>query len=204
MRSGERWSGVYVHDPFGVALFAIGMGAYLGVLTTAIGDCTLAVASPNDAEAVLGLRDRLAQHLLDQGVRQWTPGELPGRWIEDRIAARSVYLLHCQNQLVGSVTITSEDPSIWGDPDDRAGYIHMLMVDRRFGGHGIGRSLLGWCEQRIETGGRAFARLDCVRSNERLRRYYEDVGYRIVGYRDFPEIPWAFETALYEKPLGPS
>lgn len=177
------------------------MRVRLGFLMTAIGGCEVVVASPRDAEAVLGLRDSLARWLLDRGVGQWEPAELPAEWIEDRIAAGSVYLVHHRSQLVGSVTITSEDALIWGDHDDLAGYIHMLMVARAFAGHGVGRSMLSWCEARIEADGRDLARLDCVRSNERLRRYYEEAGYGLVGYKDFPEIPWARETALYEKHL---
>jgi ribosomal protein S18 acetylase RimI-like enzyme len=111
-------------------------------------------------------------------------------------------LVHRKSRLIGSVTITPEDTLIWGKQDELAGYIHMLMVDRTFAGHGVGRSVLGWCEATIEADSRTVARLDCVRSNERLRRYYEDAGYLLVGFRDFPEIEWARETALYEKRLG--
>ena len=178
------------------------MRARLGFLTTAIGDCEVAVAAPREATAVLGLRDSLARYLLDRGIRQWKPGELPAEWIEERIAAGSVYVVHRHTQLIGSVTITREDTLTWGERDDLAGYIHMLMIDRAFAGRGVGRSLLGWSEARIEADGRGLARLDCVQSNDRLRQYYEEFGYRMVGYRDFPEIPWVLKTALYEKRLG--
>ncbi len=30
-----------------------------------------------------------------------------------------------------------------------------------------------------------------MRGNERLRRYYEEAGYRLVGYKDYPEISCA-------------
>lgn len=46
----------------GIGLF--GMRPRLGLLTTAIGDYEIALASPSDAAAVLGLRDRLARWLL--------------------------------------------------------------------------------------------------------------------------------------------
>ncbi len=178
------------------------MGARLGFLTTSVGECEVAIASPRDATAVLGLRDSLARYLLARGVRQWKPGELPAEWIEERIVAGSVYVLRRHNQLIGSVTITPEDTHVWGERDDLAGYIHLLMIDRAFAGHGVGRCLLGWCEATIEADGRRLARLDCVRSNGRLRRYYEEAGYRLVGYRILSEVPWALETALYEKCLG--
>ena len=180
------------------------MRVRLGFLTTAIGECEVATAAATDATDVLGLRDSLARYLLDRGVRQWKPGEVPAEWIEKRIATGSVYVLRRHSQLIGSVTITPDDSLTWGEHDDRAGHIHLLMIDQAFAGHGVGRSLLAWCEATIEADGRGLAHLDCVRSNERLRRYYEEVGYRLVGYKNFSAVPWALETALYEKSLGPT
>jgi hypothetical protein len=79
----------------------------------------------------------------------------------------------------------------------------MLMVDRRFGGHGIGRSILAWAESSICDHARRIARLDCVRSNRPLRDYYEDAGYRFVAHKAFPGFEWSGETSLYEKALAP-
>jgi hypothetical protein len=52
------------------------------------------------------------------------------------------------------------------------------------------------------------ARLDCVRTNTRLRAYYESAGYHRVGYRHFEhEVSEALgglvsaDSALYEKVL---
>jgi ribosomal protein S18 acetylase RimI-like enzyme len=175
------------------------MRGRVGLLATSIGECDVVVAMPGDGSAVLELRDRLARYLLDHGVQQWNPGELPSDRIEDSVAMGSVYLVRRRSHLIASVTITPEDPLIWGERTDVAGYIHMLMVDRAFAGRGIGRCVLDWSEARIEAGGRELARLDCVRTNARLRRYYEAAGYALVDYREFPDTPRALPTALYEK-----
>ncbi len=148
------------------------------------------------------IRDEIARHLLHRGVRQWNPGELPIEWIEDRIRAGSVYLVCRGARLVASATITNEDPRVWGQQSAATGYIHLLMVDRAFAGHGVGRSLLGWCEAQIRGQGKQLSRLDCVLVNDRLRRYYEQAGYVLVVYKSFPESPWADVVALYEKDLG--
>jgi len=76
----------------------------------------------------------------------------------------------------------------------------MLMVDREHPRLGLGRSLLEWAERRITRTGQRRARLDCVRTNTHLRAYYENAGYALVGYHDFPgNIP---SVALYEKTLS--
>ena len=150
---------------------------------------------------MLSLRDTLASHLLERGIEQWKPGELPRGWIERHVTSDEVYLLRYAERLIGSVTLTYEDRLVWGEDPDPAGYVHTLMIDRNYAGHGLGKALLGWCEAQIRQSGIFLARLDCVKTNSRLRRYYQEVGYRLVGFKAFPQIPWARETALFEKRL---
>lgn len=163
---------------------------------------TVSTATSIDLEDVLGVRDNLAQWLIGRGVEQWQPGELPRGVVEDQIAQGFVHIVRCQAELVAAVTIIWADPLIWPDQSQPAGYIHRLMVDRRWAGRQVGLSLLTWAELHIRQSGRTLARLDCVRSNRRLRDYYEACGYHLVGFQDFPDIPWANESSLYEKLLA--
>jgi len=159
----------------------------------------VSTATSIDSKDILGLRDDLARWLIGRGVDQWQPGELPRGAIEDEVTQGFVHVVRRQEELVATVTITWADPLIWPDQTEPAGYIHRLMVNRRWTGREIGLSLLTWAEMHIRQSGRTLARLDCVRSNRRLRDYYEACGYHLVGYQDFPDIPWANEAALYEK-----
>lgn len=79
---------------------------------------------------------------------------------------------------------------MWGEMAEPAGYVHMLMVDRNLAGHGIGRAMLSWAEQLIADSGRRLARLDCVRSNRRLRTYYESAGTHSLA------------TTIYQRSTG--
>jgi protein-tyrosine phosphatase len=170
-------------------------------LDSQLGALTVERATIADAPVVGALRDELASWMLQHGIRQWSPGEMPLDWIEVCIAFGEVYLVSHDQQLVGSVTVVWHDPLIWGERPEPAGYIHMLMVDRAFAGHGIGRSILEWAEGVIDASGRRCARLDCVEGNQPLRAYYEAAGYAFVGNKTFPDLDWAGETALYEKQL---
>ena len=170
-------------------------------LDSQLGALTVEQATLADAPVVGALRDELATWMLQHGIQQWSPGEMPLDWIEVCIANGWVYLVSRDEQLAGSVTVVWRDPLIWGERPEPAGYIHMLMVDRAFGGHGVGRSILEWAEAVVAGSGRRVARLDCVEGNQPLRDYYEAAGYVFVGNKTFPDIDWAGATALYEKQL---
>jgi GNAT superfamily N-acetyltransferase len=170
-------------------------------LDSPLGALAVARATLADAPLVGALRDELASWMLQRGIRQWSPGEMPLDWIEVCIAFGEVYLVSRDERLVGSVTVVWADPLIWGERTESAGYIHMLMVDRAFAGHGIGRSILEWSEGLVAASGRRLARLDCVEDNQSLRAYYEAAGYGFVGIKTFPDLDWAGDTALYEKQL---
>ncbi len=172
-------------------------------LASPIGELVVTRATASDAPAVRALRDELASWMLQRGIRQWSPGDLSAKWIEVCISFGVVSLVSHDDRLVGSVTVVWDDPLIWGEQSESAGYIHMLMVDRAFGGHGIGRLILQFAEDSIAAAGHRLARLDCVADNESLRAYYERAGYRFVGTKTFPDIEWDGATALYEKQLSP-
>ena len=172
-------------------------------LQTRLGDFAVVQATNDQARSVLELRDDLATWMLDHDVEQWRPGELTLEWIQTCVSEGWIYVVPHDQRVIASVTIVWNDPSMWGDLSDPAGYIHMLMVNRDFAGHRIGRALLAWAEHFIRDAGRSLARLDCVRSNVVLRGYYERAGYTLVGETALPEVEWALEAALYEKHLKP-
>jgi ribosomal protein S18 acetylase RimI-like enzyme len=186
------------------------MGVNDGVLETTCGSFPIDLATRDQALRVLHLRDELAAWMVARGVDQWQPGEMPLSWLELCIASGWVYSVRSEELLVAAVTITWQDPFIWGDTEELAGYIHMLMVDRAYAGNGIGRSLLGWAESHIGASGRSLARLDCATSNQRLCAYYEQAGYqwvdrrnfRLADHETFPDVERLVDTALYEKSLS--
>lgn len=178
------------------------MGISEDLVETPIGDLRVTVALPKEVEDVRRLREDCARWMVERGVEQWRPGDFPRHWYETCVLEGWVYVGRLGEPVVASVTVVWEDPLVWPEARDPAGYVHMLMVDRGLAGQQVGRSLLGWAEDHIRRSGRPVARLDCPRSNRALRAYYERLGYRLVGFREFPELDGALETALYQKTLA--
>jgi GNAT superfamily N-acetyltransferase len=160
---------------------------------------TVVEATGSDTEALLSLRDDAARWLLDRGIEQWQPGEIPYSW--ERGGDYFVFVLWHGSDRVGTVTVLWDDPVIWGEPSVTAGYVHNLIVARPFGGQGLGLSLLQWAEDYVAESGRSMARLDCGARNRKLRDLYESVGYRWVRDQRYPWLGPDLALALYEKVL---
>lgn len=161
-------------------------------------DLVVELAHPEEVEALVGLRDDVAEWLVRRGIEQWVPGEFSLDRMRDWIGQRAVHVARRGGRPIAAAAVLWEDPEIWGEDDQRAGYIHLLMVDRAHGGQGLGDHMLAHAEQVIRRHGRSRARLDAVASNRRLVAWYRDRGYEPVGTRTFPGSSW-YDSTLLEK-----
>jgi protein-tyrosine phosphatase len=157
-----------------------------------------------DAAAVCRLRDAAAEWLLSRGIEQWRPGEVSEARLASRAEAGELFVSRVDGSVVAAVVVAFEDSPIWGPDAGEAGYVHALVIDRRYAGSRLGRRLLRQAERLIMARGRIRVRLDCVATNGRLRAYYRQAGYQEVGERSFrPDSGWSPVT-LFEKQLSPN
>jgi len=155
-----------------------------------------------DAAAVVRLRDAAAEWLLARGIEQWHPGEAGESGLAARADAGELFVVRDRGEVVAAVVIVPSDPLVWGPRPSDAGYLHTLVIDRRWAGQGLGRRVLARAEAHIAARGATCARLDCVAGNDGLTAYYRNAGYTEVGRRTFaPDHPWP-PVALFEKQIG--
>lgn len=128
------------------------------------------------------------------------PGELAQEQMAAWVEHQAIHVVRRDGRPIAAVAVLWEDPDIWSADDGRAGYVHLLMVDRAHAGTGLGDRMLDHAEQHIRHAGRPLARLDAVTTNRVLTRWYLARGYRPVGTRTFPGTDW-YDTTLYEKAL---
>lgn len=157
-----------------------------------------------DVSAVIDLLSEASRWLGSKGIDQW-----PERFDDELIAASAergeLYAAVTGNTLAGTLTLQWSDPMFWGERAD-AGFVHRLAVRRAYSG--LGRQLIDWADHRTENHGRPFLCLDTLTANQRLRRYYEDLGFRrageIPGPADHPtaRLPDKWTATLYERPVA--
>ncbi|MFJ3665851.1 tyrosine-protein phosphatase [Streptomyces sp. NPDC090106] len=160
-------------------------------------------ATPEDAPALVRLRDSGALWMLARGIDQWKPGEKTEAHFVRRVQEGEVWLAHAGDTLAGAYELWWSDEAAWGPRPPEAAYIHRLMTTPHLSPPGTGASLLTHAESRTRAATRPYTRLDCLSTNPRLRAYYESAGYRAVGEqpakRDGSGSPYA--VTLMEKRL---
>jgi GNAT superfamily N-acetyltransferase len=126
---------------------------------------------------VLSVLDEAAGWLSARGVSQW-PSRFEAAWVEGAISRGETWLVGVGDKVAGTITMDWSDP-VWADTGGTAGYIHRMAV-RRWAA-GVGALILDWAADAARQRGVDFLRLDCVKSNQRLRSYYEARGFAHRG-----------------------
>lgn len=142
------------------------------------------LARPDDADSVYQLLDDAAVWLERRGIEQWKPGALPRGIVADGIARGEVFVVRAADALVATLQLEDGDRATWGPDAGDALYVHRLCVARTHARAGLGLRLLDWAGTAARARGRRLLRLDCVASNDALRRYYAHAGFAERGVID--------------------
>ena len=147
------------------------------------------VATGENSDQVIWMLKDLALWMRENGINQW--GYLleggDDEEIEQAIANSETYIVLKGTELVGTFTLLEEpsewDIHVWGkNASIDTLYLHRLAIIPSFMKQGIGRSLLNWIQaNRYE---KDYIRLDCVSENSRLKQFYEENGFELVGTED--------------------
>jgi signal transduction histidine kinase/RimJ/RimL family protein N-acetyltransferase len=179
--------------------FYLESAAGSGTLVTAILPLLeIKIALPEQLPLVMEIIGEAAAWLVARGIDQWPspPNEHWWRRMERYIANGEVYLAYLSGEAMGSLRLTWEDP-YWPTAAANAGYVHLLAIRNRVHGLKMGTVLLTWAMDESRRRGKQVIRLDCAAGNGRMRRYYEELGFRFCGeVRDHD-----YTAALYEKKI---
>jgi RimJ/RimL family protein N-acetyltransferase len=87
---------------------------------------------------------------------------------------------------------------MWGDDILPALYVHALAVRREPLGRGSRLELLRWAVRAAADEGLTAVRLDCLAENDRLRRYYQQAGFRHIGDVEQGDGARCWRSSLFE------
>jgi orotate phosphoribosyltransferase/GNAT superfamily N-acetyltransferase len=109
----------------------------------------------------------------------WKGDELAPARIADDVSNGLFYVAECDGEIAGTIKFQLEDKLFWPDVSQaESAYFHRLAVRRRFAGGVVSVAMMGWAVERARSLGRRYLRLDCEASRTRLRKVYEEFGFR--------------------------
>jgi len=155
----------------------------------------------DEVRAIAEVVTAAASWANEHGDHAW-PVPFPPERVAEPVDRGELFVAEVDGELAGSVVLRWEDPAFWGDQPPIAGYLHMLAVRHDRPVRGLGRQLVRWAAGHVRERGRSLLRLDCLASNARIIRYYEDQGFRGIRVVPYPYSPEAFDVLLMEKPVG--
>ena len=139
-----------------------------------------------EEETVFQLLKNAATALQQKGVHQWQYWHNPPQhkidWVKEGIAKKEFYFAKTEaKQLVAMVRILTTDELYWGKQQEKALYIHSLVVPENYKGQQLGITVIDTIAQQAQIQNIPYLRLDCDASNPKLCAYYEQLGFKHVG-----------------------
>ena len=139
----------------------------------------------DDKAAVLALFKRSAEKIKRMQVNHWQYWNNPPadkiKWVEEGIHNSEFFYIFVEGVNVGMVRILDEDLPYWGRQDEKAKYIHSLVVREQFNGKGIGNAAIKAVGAMAQENNCKYIRLDADSENPKLCEYYENQGFKKVG-----------------------
>jgi orotate phosphoribosyltransferase/GNAT superfamily N-acetyltransferase len=136
-------------------------------------------ATTQDIDAVSNVLREAAQWLEQNGSPMWKGDELSPTRTADDVGKGLFYIAECDGEIAGTIKFQLEDGLFWPDVSQaESAFVHRLAVRRRFAGGAVSSYLLRWAVERARILSRRYLRLDCEASRSRLRKVYEQFGFR--------------------------
>lgn len=143
------------------------------------------VIQQNELSRVLELLYEAAVKLKKKGLEQWSnwlnPNNEDIKWIEDGIINDEFFWVYNEdNEEIGLFRLSYRDLLYWGEREDKAGYVHSLIVKQSYSGKCYGKRILKEIEIKLREEDFDYFRLDCHSDNKWLCNYYESFGFELV------------------------
>lgn len=155
-----------------------------------------------DKSQVLLLFKNAAERIHKMNINHWqywlNPPVEKVKWVEEGIQNNEFFFIQTlEGEHLGMVRIMDEDLLYWGKQNEKATYIHSLVVTDKYNGKGIGTKIILQIEANAKEVDCKYLRLDADAKNPRLCRYYEKLGFEKVGTKKLPLSTYN----LYQKEL---
>lgn len=138
---------------------------------------------PADVGTVLRMFDSAVAFLVEQGrTGQWGTEPFSGNakrvaQVTEWAEGDGMRIAELDGEPAGCVVVGAPHPYVTPAPEPEL-YVQALVIDQRFSGRRVGRSLLDWAAEEATRRAVSLLRVDCYAGDDgRLVRYYEQCGF---------------------------
>lgn len=155
------------------------------------------LANYNDIESIHNNLKLCSEDMYNKhGLEHWIPVYQNERIKED-IDNKQVYVVECNNKIVGNFILTDKINSLW-KTDNNAIYLSKLAVIPRYSGKGIGKSCMKFIEENAKNQGYRNVRFDVYDKSVNTIAFYKKLDYVVVDTANTRR----FKVLLMEKRIG--
>lgn len=141
------------------------------------------LAKSNEIDEIREIIALRIKWFKDRNINQWQSGYLEWvnkEYLNNLIAKQELHVIDGSDEIIGTFALLSEDPECWENGNDgKALYIHHLTTREKY--KNLGSDILKYIEEVAKTRGRNLIRLDCSLFNQKLNKYYGNLGFKYVG-----------------------
>jgi ribosomal protein S18 acetylase RimI-like enzyme len=143
-----------------------------------------------EIDQVLQALKEAAERIHSLGVDHWQQWNNPPNekiaWVREGVNQGEIkFIFNEINEQIGIVRILTKDELYWGNQEVDAVYIHSLIVFDTFNGRGYGKQIISQVAELAKKDGNYLIRLDADQNNSKLCNYYQSMGFRKVGIKQF-------------------
>ncbi|MFK8186041.1 MAG: GNAT family N-acetyltransferase [Phormidesmis sp.] len=132
------------------------------------------------ADALSVIRQAATQ-LIEQQATLWELDSLTAEQVFQDCQDNNVVAGYIAGKPVAAMVLTYHDPKFWPDvPPNQAGFIHKLSVVPDYQGKGLAAQMVDFAKNEVKGQGLRWLRLDCHSDRNRLRNFYERLGFKAV------------------------
>ncbi|MFD0931835.1 GNAT family N-acetyltransferase [Psychroflexus salinarum] len=147
---------------------------------------TFTPITKKDQEEVIHMFQAAADKINRMNIDHWQYWKNPPsekiKWVEEGIENNEYFFVqNADQEIIGMLRILDEDLTYWGEQNEKAKYIHSLVVKEKFNGKGFGAQILEKVGKQAKKENCKYLRLDADSKNPKLCNYYEKQGFKQVG-----------------------
>ena len=145
------------------------------------------LAKKNDITSIIEILKQRCDWFRENNIKQWTDDYYIDRYNFDYFSKEmninKLYVVRINEEIVGVFLLKDEDKTYWND-NKNAYYIHHLATKVQH--KGLGKKILKFIVDLAKENGKMCIRIDCMKNNEKLNKYYLSKGFVLKGSGEVP------------------